>query len=177
MKFKTFKFIYLLSYQTSVWIVLAVGYFHLNIFFSMFSLFLGIIGIICTVALYLKVNKLEKGDGITVKCKLNTHWYQKQDMSVGAYFMLLLTIFAVSINLKGIFGNLLSATLALYVLFNDDKLNNISFLLFGLNIFNASLKDQNIMCIGRQQSFDANGLEVSATKLTKNVYVIRSRKV
>lgn len=60
MKFKTFKFMYLLSYQASIWLILAIGYFDINRFFSIFSAFLAIVGAICTAVLYQKINKVEK---------------------------------------------------------------------------------------------------------------------
>lgn len=59
MKFKTFKFMYLLSYQASIWLILAIGYFDINRFFSIFSAFLAIVGAICTAVLYQKISKLE----------------------------------------------------------------------------------------------------------------------
>ncbi len=180
MKFKTFEAIYFLSYQTSVWIVLAIGYANLNIFFSMFSAFLAIIGIICTAILYLKVSSLEKVDGITVNCKLGSNWYQKRDRSIGVYFLLLITISVVSISFKGMFGSLLSAIIALYVLFNTDEFDNIPFLLCGLKVFNANLNDKKIMCIGKNKNIyrlniSSNSI-VSAAKLTSGVYVIRGAK-
>ena len=147
MKFKTFKFMYLLSYQASIWLILAIGYFDINRFISIISTFLSIGGAICTGVLYQKVSKVEKSDGLIVKCTLDCSWNQDRELTIGAYFLLLITIFAVSISLKGIIGNLLSAAIALYVLFNDDKVDKISFCLCGLEIFNAQVKDQKAMCI------------------------------
>lgn len=46
---------YLLSYQASIWLILAIGYFDINRFFSIFSAFLAIGGAICTAVLYQKV--------------------------------------------------------------------------------------------------------------------------
>ena len=170
MKFKTFKFMYLLSYQASIWLILAIGYFDINRFFSIFSAFLAIGGAICTAVLYQKVSKVEKSDGLIVKCTLDSSWYQDRDLTIGAYFLLLITIFAVSISLKGIIGNLLSAAIALYVLFNDDKVDKISFRLCGLEIFNAHVKDHKAMCI-KIENQDHNNTTIIAKKLTKGVYV------
>lgn len=83
MKFKTFKFMYMMSSQTIIWLVLALGYFRINIFFSIFSAFLTIVGIICNIVFYLKVNKLTEKDGLYKKCQLNKQWYQNKDRSVG----------------------------------------------------------------------------------------------
>lgn len=170
MKFKTFKFMYLLSYQASIWLILTIGYFDSNRFFSIFSAFLAIVGAICTVVLYQKIIKVEKSDGLIVKCKLDSSWYQKRNLSSGAYFLLLVTTIGISISLKGIIGNLLSAAIALYVLFNDDKVDNISFRLCGLEVFNAHIKDQNVMCV-KNENLVHDNTTIFAKKLTNGVYV------
>lgn len=175
MKFKTFKFMYLLSYQASIWLILAIGYFDINRFFSIFSAFLAIVGAICTAVLYQKISKVEKSDGLIVKCKLDSSWYQKRDLSSGAYFLILVTTIGISISLKGIIGNLLSAAIALYILFNDDKLDNICFRFCGLEIFNAYVKDQKAMCI-KTENHDHNNTIILAKKLTNGVYVAYNQR-
>lgn len=175
MKFKTFKFMYLLSYQASIWLILAIGYFDINRFFSIFSAFLAIVGAICTAVLYQKISKVEKSDGLIVKCKLDSSWYQKRDLSSGAYFLLLVTTIGISISLKGIVGNLLSAAIALYILFNDDKLDNICFRFCGLEVFNAHVKDQSVMCV-KHENLVHDNTTIFAKKLTNGVYVAYNQR-
>ncbi len=78
------------------------------------------------------------------------------------------------VNLHKI-GNLLSAAIALYVLFNDDKVDNISFRLCGLEIFNAYVKDQKAMCI-KIENHDHNNTTILAKKLTNRVYVAYNQR-
>lgn len=175
MKFKTFKFMYLLSYQASIWLILAIGYFDINRFFFIFSAFLAIVGAICTAVLYQKISKVEKSDGLIVKCKLDSSWHQDRSLTVGGYLLLLVTTIGISISLKGIIGNLLSATVALYILFNASRVDNISFRFCGLEVFHAHIKDQNVMCVKNENPVH-NNTTILAKKLTHGVYVAYNQR-